>query len=172
MKRLFPTALVAVFFLLTISGCYTKFHSPEPETGEQYSEEQDEIAYDYDDYDLFLEYYYPGNWFTSYYASPYFSYGNLYSPMWYAPWYYYGGRDYVRGGGYKSVRRRGLIYDNTPPPAPVYNPPAYTPQPVNPSGSNSNETRTKSSRPENNSRPSSDDDSGSDKPDKSKRKRR
>jgi len=94
------TAALAVFFSTFISGCYTKFGTPEPKTGERdYSEGySDDYTYD--------EYYYWDNYYPSFFFYPYYSYGYFYSPWWYDPGYYHYEDEYPRSGT-KFERSRG-----------------------------------------------------------------
>jgi len=119
MKRLFATALVAVFLPLFIGGCYTKLKGPEPGTGERYQ------YYDDDYYSYGSPYYCHYGWYSPYlWGSPHY-YGYFYSPWWYDPWYYDGGWYYdgrARSG--KEIRRRSSNSDLPPIPEGSYSPPS------------------------------------------------
>jgi len=129
MRKFFSAALLAAFFSLTISGCYTKFEAPQPSYGEQ-AEQYDDDVY-YDDYDVYPGYghypfYFSYGWQGPFlYAYPYFSYGYFYSPWWYDPWYYYYGDSYSTRLYKKAVRNRRI--DQT-----IYNPPSFNPSPSPP----------------------------------------
>lgn len=122
MKRLIPTAALAVFFSLSLSGCYTQFGRPGPETGERTRYRDYDYTYDYYD-----DYYYWGYLSPWSYGYPYYSYGFFYSPWWYDQiyYYYYPGDDYRAGS--KFIRSRS--HDYTPSPMPpssgvIVNPPS------------------------------------------------
>ncbi len=121
MRKLIQTAVLAVFFSLIQSGCYTQFGKPTPETGERTRY----LDYDYDDY-----YYHRGYSSPWFYGYPYYSYGYFYSPWWYDQIYYYYYADDGYRSGYKSVRSRDHGYSPSPLPpsnggiaAPPSNPP-------------------------------------------------
>ncbi len=106
MKRIVIAALMAVFFSVVFSGCYTKLKGTEPETGERIY--RDYTYYDdyywYGDY-YYSPYYYRSGWLSPYfYGYPYYSYGFFYSPWWYDPGSYYGDGDRIRSD--KSIRYR------------------------------------------------------------------
>ncbi len=106
MKKIVVAALMAVFFSVVFSGCFTRLKGPDPETGERrYS---DYTYYDdyywYDDY-YYSPYYYRSGWLSPYfYGYPYYGYGSFYSPWWYDSGYYYG--DGGRNRSDKSIRYR------------------------------------------------------------------
>ncbi|MEE9554212.1 MAG: hypothetical protein V3W18_07940 [candidate division Zixibacteria bacterium] len=79
MRKFFPTAVLAVFFSLYLSGCYTQFGKPEPVTGEKQSYND----YENDDYD------YSGYLSPGFFGYPYYTLGFFYSPWWYDQFYYY-----------------------------------------------------------------------------------
>ncbi len=106
MKRIVVAALMAVFFSVVFSGCYTKLKGPEPQTGERIY--HDTAYYDdyywYDDY-YYSPYYYRSGWLSPYfYGYPYYSYGFFYSPWWYDPGYYRDDGDRILSD--KSIRYR------------------------------------------------------------------
>ncbi len=116
MRKLFSTAVLAVFFSLYLSGCYTQFGKPEPETGAR----QTYNDYTYDDY--YWGYLSPG-----FFGYPYYTYGFFYSPWWYDQIYYYYTDD-NNSSNSKFVRSR---YHNNPLPPPPSSggilPPSNTP---------------------------------------------
>jgi hypothetical protein len=113
MKRILAAALMAVFFSVAFSGCYTQLKGPEPKTGEgAYSDYTYYDDYWYWDY-YYSPYYYRGGWLSPYfYGYPYYSYGFFYSPWWYDPWYYYD--DGGRIPSDKSIRYRRNDTDTSP----------------------------------------------------------
>lgn len=113
MRRLIPTAVLAVFLSLFISGCYTQLKGPEPRTGER-TYEGDYYRGDYSPY-----YYWDDYWYPSFFGFPYYNYGFFYSPWWYDPGFYY----YYYGNGNlgtsKALRDRGHDGLQPSPPAGV-----------------------------------------------------
>ena len=103
MRKFFPTAVLAVFFSLYLSGCYTQFGRPEPETGEKHSN----VGYADDVYD------YPGYVSPGFFGYPYYTLGYFYSPWWYDQLYYY--IDEENRSDTKFIRYRG---HTDPPPSP------------------------------------------------------
>ncbi len=124
MRKLLLTALPAVFFLMSLSGCYTKLGTPRPSTGETTREHYyyDDSA-DYPDF----PYYSGGGWQGPYlYAYPYINYGYFYNPWWYDSWY--GSDEGNNDRRYnKSARSRGHQIDSPPAPFPGYTPPPSLP---------------------------------------------
>ena len=129
MRKFTFAALLAAFFSLTISGCYTKFEAPQPSYGDRTEQYDEHVYYDdyyfyggYGHYPFYFNYGWQGPFF---YAYPYYSYGYFYSPWWYDPWYYYYGDDYSTRLYKKAVKNRRV--DQT-----TYNPPALNPSPSPP----------------------------------------
>jgi hypothetical protein len=129
MKRLFFTALLAVFLSMIVGGCYTKLKGPEPSTGETtYDNNYDNYPYPYGYYS---PYYFHDGWYSPYFlGSPYY-YGNFYSPWWYDPFYYYGDGQNNGNGRFpsgKDIRRRRGDNGSLPPvPGATYSPPSTPP---------------------------------------------
>ncbi len=114
MKKIVVAALMAVFFSVVFSGCYTRLKGPEPETGERVY--RDYTYYDdyywYGDY-YYGAYYYRSGWLSPYfYGYPYYSYGLFYSPWWYDPGYYRDDGGRIRSD--KSIRYRGRNTGSSP----------------------------------------------------------
>jgi hypothetical protein len=119
MKRVIFTALLAVFLLLAVSGCYTKLKKVEPSTGErQYGDYYYQNDWDY--YGYWSPYYYHYGWYSpNFYVYPSY-YGYFYRPWYYDPWwwnYYDGGGD-GRSSGDKNIRRGRTRGDSDLPPVP------------------------------------------------------
>ncbi|MEE8417283.1 MAG: hypothetical protein V3S06_01325 [candidate division Zixibacteria bacterium] len=109
MKKIVVAALMAVFFSVVFSGCFTKLKGPDPQTGERrysdYSYYDD--YYWYDDY-YYSSFYYRSGWLSPYfYGYPYYGYGSFYSPYWYDSGYYYGNGGRNRSDKSVRYRRRG-----------------------------------------------------------------
>src|SRR3989339_406813 len=106
MKRVILTALVAVFLLLVVGGCYTQLKRPEPSTGDRYFGDN----YYYDDWDFYgnwSPYLYHYGWYSPYFYTYPSYYGYFYRPLYYDPWYwdYYGGGSDGRDSSGKVIRR-------------------------------------------------------------------
>jgi len=161
MKRMYLTALVAVFLSLTLAGCYTKLKGPVPATGVEQNYYRDYPNY-YDDYynPLYFQY----GWYNPYYFGSPSYFGNFYYPWWYDPYYYDGG--YYPGGtvpvnpGGKDIRRRRGGDRGTFPSVPSggYSAPA---QPSSPSGQSTEPASSNPSKPSGNTGSSGEKDNSS-----------
>lgn len=143
MKRVFLSALVAVFLSLSISGCYTKLKGSAPATGERVYND----TY-YDDYygDSYAPYNYHNGWYGSYlYGYP--SFDHFYSPWWYNPNYGGGGSSDGRTPGSKEIRSRRGNSGNNLPEVPGN---SYTPPPSSGQGSGTTQTPPSNSNPPSN----------------------
>ena len=107
MRKLISTAVLAAFFSLFLSGCYTQLKGPEPKTSERTYHEE----YYYDN----SPYYWGDYCYPAFFGFPYYNYGFFFSPWWYDPgFYYYDGNDNFGSSKFLRSRRHDDVQPSPP----------------------------------------------------------